>query len=184
MALEAWFGSNTRACSTKNPRITTAMEDKRVHRTYYYWGILFLSMAVLGLIGGKTLSFDDDDLTLFELVTNVDSPVEFYAMTLLYAFLALVLFYRSLLFLGTNREDLMASDGFDRRVVGLEPPANGVSIARVMSIVVLSLLIVTSVYLVYFKTASIAGWLSDKPEEPKIQRPEKIDCGNLPGRCF
>jgi len=161
-----------------------AMDDKRVHRTYYYWSLLFSSMAVIGLIAGKTLSFDEDELSFFELVTNTDSPVEFYAMTAIYALMALTLFYRSLLFLGRNREDLMASDGFDRRVVGLEKPAHGISIIRVFTIVLFSLLIVTAVYFVYFKSEAITNWLIDKPEEPKIQHPEKNECGYPPGRCF
>ena len=83
-------------------------------------------------------------------------------MTTAYAFLAVVLFYKSLLFIGTNREDLITREGFDRRFVGVEKPVKGVNITRVLGIVFFSLLIVTAVYSVYFKSETISNWLTGK----------------------
>jgi len=160
------------------------MDDKHIHPAYYYSGLLFLSMAVIGLVAGRTLSFAEDEYWLLTFATHSAQPIEFYAMTVLYALAAVVLIYKSLLFIGINREDLIARDGFDRRVVGLETPVKGVSIIRVLKIVFFSLLIAAAVYSVYFKSETISNWLIDKPEEPKIQRPEKIDCFNPPGRCL
>ena len=137
------------------------MDDKRVHLTYYYGGLLFLSMSVIGLVAGRTVAFNEDGL--FKFAANAAYPIEFYVMTAVYAFLAVVLFYKSLLFIGTNREDLIAREGFDRRFVGLEKPVKGVGIARVLAIVFFSLLIVTAVYFVYFKSEAISNWLTGGP---------------------
>lgn len=153
-----------------------AMDEKRVHLTYYYWGLCCLSMVVLGLLSGRTLSFDEDDLKLVDFATITGSPIEFYAMTALYALIAVTLFYKSLLFIGINREDLITHDGFDRRVVGLEKPAHGLSFSRIITVAFFSLLIVAAVYMIYFQAELLLEWLIDTPEEPINQRPERIDC--------
>lgn len=126
-------------------------QDKRVHLTYYYWGLFFLSLTALGLATGKALVPNiwnlnrGDRIWPTTFITTGTDPIEYWFCLAVYAFIALSLFHSSMLFVGINRERLIEKEGFDRRVVGFEKPVHGVSIGRVLTVCLISALIISGV---------------------------------------
>lgn len=103
---------------------------------------MLLTMVACGLYAGKVFSFLDWDLRLVTILYRKTNPISYYIITVLYAMLGIVLLYKSLLFIPSNREDLIEREGFDRRFVGLEKADEKVNKLRVLIVAFMSAVII------------------------------------------
>ena len=127
------------------------MKHKPVHLTYYFWGLFFSAMVVFGLLTGKVIAVFDAEPKLIDFYHRETDPFFYFLTLIMYVFVGVGLFYKSLLFVSTNREDLIQRDGFDRRFVGLESETDKVNHRRVLWVAVVSVLIILFVHYLYLK---------------------------------
>lgn len=125
------------------------MKHKPVHLTYYFWGLFFSAMVVFGLFAGKVIAVFDAEPKLIDFFYIETDPVFYFLTLFVYVLMGVGLFYKSLLFVSTNREDLIQRDGFDRRFVGLESVTDKVNPRRVLWVAFVSVLIILFVYYLY-----------------------------------